>query len=172
MSRPKLNINLSEASFLHHYWLKSELAQFCRKLGLPVSGSKELLTDRIANHLAGRPQNLSPKKPKNTDPLPESLTLSTVIGNGWRCSRKLREFMVSHCGPGFHFNDAMRRFLKESAGKTLKEAIEVYRESLSVENREIPPQFEYNRHMREFKLNHPGCSHAQAVEAWWKKRQR
>jgi hypothetical protein len=60
--RPKLNRQLSEEKFLQHYWLKSELTLFCRELGLAVQGSKQQLTERIADRLAGRPQ----KTPKSS----------------------------------------------------------------------------------------------------------
>ena len=46
--RPELNIELDAATFRSFYYLKRELANFCRENGLPASGSKAELTDRIA----------------------------------------------------------------------------------------------------------------------------
>ena len=46
--RPELNKNLSSAAFREWYWLKEELTNYCRRNGLPASGSKTELADRIA----------------------------------------------------------------------------------------------------------------------------
>lgn len=46
--RPELNIELDVATFRSFYYLKQELADFCKENGLPTSGSKAELTDRIA----------------------------------------------------------------------------------------------------------------------------
>jgi hypothetical protein len=171
--RPKLSRQLSEEKFLQHYWLKSELTLFCRELGLAVQGSKQQLTERIADRLAGRPQKTPKTKTRglqSKSSLPCKLTLRTRIGTGWTCSQRLREFFVSHCGKGFRFNQSVRTFLVQGVGKTLGQAIEVYRASLRTGPKPIASQFEYNRHIRQYKLDHPGATHAQAVSAWWKKR--
>ena len=44
--RPELNIELDAATFCSFYYLKQELADFCKENGLPTSGSKAELTDR------------------------------------------------------------------------------------------------------------------------------
>ncbi|MFM8396263.1 MAG: DUF6434 domain-containing protein [Pirellula sp.] len=169
--RPKLSRRLTEDRFLQHYWLKRELVEFCRSFGLPSSGSKEQLTNRVADHLAGRTMSAIPRKSSRKDPLPDTLTVRTKIGAGWRCSHQLRAFFVAHFGSGFRFNEAIRKFIATGQGKTLGQALEVYRESLKTEAKPIGSQFQYNRHMRQFKLDHPGASHAQAVAAWWEFRQ-
>ena len=46
--RPKLKKDLDARTFRSYYYLKQELAGFCRENGLPASGSKAELTDRIA----------------------------------------------------------------------------------------------------------------------------
>lgn len=170
MARPRFSSRLSEEEFLSHYWLKTELAQCCRKLQLPSTGSKEQLTQRIANRLAGRQVPRVPSRKKKQEPLADELTLQTRIGRGWTCSNRLRQFFQLHCGRGFRFNGPLREFLASGSGGTLGQAIEVYRASLQQGPRSIGSQFQYNRHMREYKSTHPGCSHAQAVEAWWQRR--
>ena len=49
--RPKLNKKLDAATFRSFYYLKQELADFCKENGLPTSGSKSKLADRIAYFL-------------------------------------------------------------------------------------------------------------------------
>ena len=49
--RTELNKELDAATFRSFYYLKQELADFCKENGLPTSGSKIELTDRIAYFL-------------------------------------------------------------------------------------------------------------------------
>ena len=46
--RPSLDKHLDSKTFREFYYLKEELVDFCRKYGLPVSGGKIEITDRIA----------------------------------------------------------------------------------------------------------------------------
>ena len=49
--RPFLDKNLDSTTFRDFYYLKEELVDFCRKNGLPVSGGKLEITERIARFL-------------------------------------------------------------------------------------------------------------------------
>ena len=49
--RPILNTNLNSDAFRSYYYLKEELVEFCRNNGIPTSGGKLELTDRIAYFL-------------------------------------------------------------------------------------------------------------------------
>ena len=49
--RPILNTNLNSDTFRNYYYLKEELVEFCRNNGIPTSGGKLELTDRIAYFL-------------------------------------------------------------------------------------------------------------------------
>ena len=46
--RPDLDKSLDSKTFRSYYYLKEELTAFCRQNGLPVSGGKLELTERIA----------------------------------------------------------------------------------------------------------------------------
>ena len=46
--RPNLDKELDGKTFRSFYYLKEELTDFCRKNGLPATGGKIELTDRIA----------------------------------------------------------------------------------------------------------------------------
>lgn len=49
--RLELTSELKSKDFLDNYWLKEELVSFCRDNGLPASGGKQELTERIAAYL-------------------------------------------------------------------------------------------------------------------------
>ena len=51
MERPVLSKQLDSETFRSFYYLKEELVYFCRDNGLPCSGGKIDLTDRIAHYL-------------------------------------------------------------------------------------------------------------------------
>lgn len=51
IDRPKLDKNLDGKTFREFYYLKEELVDFCRRYGLPTSGGKLEITERIANFL-------------------------------------------------------------------------------------------------------------------------
>jgi len=170
MSRPALIANLEASEFLRWYWLKADLIAFCRERGLPTAGSKQEITQRVAEHLAGRAVPTVRSLRRATSSMPDEFTPNTVIGPGWRCSQQLRLFFEAECGKGFRFNAALRSFIATGAGQPLSEAVRAYKASLQDGPQPIAGQFEYNRHMREFKAQHPGSSHKQAVAAWWVKR--
>ncbi len=170
--RPHLNPSLSSAEFSAWYWLKKELSDFCRTVGLPASGSKQEIAQRIALWLDGK--NLPSIQRCQRDVIPEVFELTTVVGTGWRLTRELRAFFENVCGKHFRFNGALREFFatQANAGKTLSDAVKVYQNSLLQKNATtiIAPQFEYNSHCREFFANHPGATRAEAMIAWRKKR--
>jgi hypothetical protein len=178
--RPKLEKRLGASEFLAWYWLKEELVRFCRGEGLPAAGAKRELSARIEAYLSGEALPPPGKAIRKATPMPERFELATMIGVGWRCSQGLRGFFEEHCGGGFHFNEALRRFIATGSGRTLAEAVALYRESTGPgrdragrchERREIGEQFEYNRHFREYFLAHPDATREEAVAAWKRKRE-
>lgn len=52
MERPILDRGLKKEVFLTYYYLKEEPTAFCKENGLPASGSKGELTERVAEFLA------------------------------------------------------------------------------------------------------------------------
>ena len=51
-TRPPISAITDPAIFTDWYWLKAELTEHCRAIGLSTQGSKAELTDRIAHFLA------------------------------------------------------------------------------------------------------------------------
>ena len=89
--RPKLNKKLDAATFRSFYYLKQELADFCKENGLPTSGSKAELTDRIAYFLdTGNVLKISAERKAAINI--GTLTEDTVIEPNIVCSEKHRTF--------------------------------------------------------------------------------
>lgn len=170
MTRPKLNLHTTPDDFLSFYWLKEELIGFLREHDLSTTGSKQDLTARISQFLAtGLPGNKPPRKlAKRTETMPKTFTRQSVIGSGWRCSQELRAFFEQEIGTYFHFDGAMRDFIHNGIGKTLNEAIEMWEETQRnpVQEKSIAPQFEYNRHIREYFKTHPEAKLKEAIQEW------
>ena len=172
MNRPELSRSLLPIEFSRWYWLKTELAEFCRANLISAAGSKQELTRRIDSLLKGQLPPATVASKKRYGAMPKQCELSSVIGTGWRCSQELRAFFESQVGESFHFNQAVRDFISNRAGSSLEQAIEHYRKSLKEPRKPISEQFEYNRHIRDYHDSNPGASRAEAIAAWWAKRAR
>ena len=167
--RPPLDLEISVDDFLAFYWLKSELVEFCRVNGLPTSGSKGELTERVAHFLRTGELLLPEKRPKlKTDG--QVPTLDTVITADYRSSQINRAFFEEVIGRHFHFSTAFQQFFKDNVGKTFGDAVKYWyqleEKAKRGEKKDIGPQFEYNRFIREYHLQNPDATHAAAVAAW------
>ena len=166
--RPELNIELDAATFRSFYYLKQELADFCRENRLPTSGSKAELTDRIAFFL-DTGSVLKPTAKRKTAINIGTLTEDTVIEPNIVCSEKHRMFFCEKIGKGFSFNVPFQKWLKTNAGKTYGDAIRAYDRILEEKKQtktEIGGQFEYNTYIRDFFADNPGKSLHDAILCW------
>jgi len=169
MNRPDLISGLPAPEFRSFYWLKEELIRFCRAHGLGAQGSKRELTERIAAFLSSgeRPERTARPRRRPAAAPPAELSRATVIGPDWRCGQSLRAFFSAEIGPRFHFNQALRDFIRDGAGRTLGEAIAAWEDGERAgPAAEIAPQFEYLRHMRSFRAANPQASRDDALRAW------
>jgi hypothetical protein len=169
MPRPKLRASLSPTEFDAWYWLKEELVAFCRSENLSTGGLKPDVSDRIRAFLGGNAAPTPTPRPMRRGVMPQTFSLRTTIGQGWRCNPALGAFLRSHCGAQFRFNAEVRDFIHHGEGRTLREAIECYKASVApgFVRREPPAQLEYNRHIREFFIANPSAKRADALAAWW-----
>ena len=101
--RSELNIALNAAAFRSFYYLNPELADFCRENGLPTSGSKAELTDRIAYFL-DTGSILKPTVERNVAINIGALTRNTVIEPNIVCSEKHRAFFSEKIRKSISFN--------------------------------------------------------------------
>lgn len=192
-TRPPARVDMTPAEFQRWYWLKTELRAFAAQLGVSGAGSKEQISDRIVAALGGYPTGGGGKAGdaghvgdgggdgeagqagdagqagivrRSTRQLQAPLSLDDVIPPGQRCTALVREFMVEQVGAEFRFDAHMRALLADPNGRTLADAVTLWRE-----NRDAPPppigrQFEYNRFVRAYRKSHPSVSHQQVVAAW------
>ena len=171
--RPVLDKNLDSKTFRDFYYLKEELVDFCRKNGLPVSGGKLQITDRIACFLdTGEIQE--PSKVKRNVMTVSDISEDTIIEVDFVCSEKHRTFFKEHIGNRFSFNVAFQKWLKSNAGKTYKEAIAAYYQTLEDKKKgktKIDKQFEYNTYIRAFFADNRGKTLEEAIKCWNYKKQ-
>ena len=168
--RPDLTKDLDSGTFMEYYYLKEELIDFCRGNGLPASGSKTELTERIAAFLdTGEVLPSSSKRSKAGAQNITVITGSSLIEADFVCSEKHRAFFRREIGPGFSFIVPFQKWLKGNAGKTYNEAIAAYREILEEKKKQKLPidgQFEYNTYIRDFFADNEGKTLEDAVKCW------
>lgn len=79
--RPALTLRLKKRDFLEYYYLKEELVRFCRENGLPASGDKKELTERIAHYLdTGKVKKTLGRFSMSSSPM-EPSPFATTIGS-------------------------------------------------------------------------------------------
>ena len=173
--RPPLTKSISIEDFQNYYWLKAELQTFCRENGLPASGSKIEITERISHYLTTGKilKNSSVQKVSKASLSYKDLSLQTIITNNHRCSEDVRAFFKEKIGTNFSFTVALQKFFFFFFGITYEDAIAFWHE----ENKRkkdptykttIGAQFEYNRFTRDFfeDPNNKGKAKADAIAAW------
>lgn len=167
-NRPSLTADLTSAELLRWYWLKEELAEFARRLGVRATGSKELLTRRIAATLDGVPFDEPPTPARaGKAQLVGPLTLQTVIPRGQRCSQVVRAWFVEQVGDRFSFDAEMRAFFASTDGsQTLQDALNHYVATRWRDAKPIDPQFEFNRFTRAWHETHPSGTHDEVLRGW------
>lgn len=166
--------DLTGAELLRWYWLKDELADFARRLGVRATGGKELLTRRIAAKLDDVPF-AEPQRPAQAgrNQLVGPLTASTVIPAGQRCSQLVRAWFVEQVGAPFSFNAEMRAFFARTDGtQTLQDALDHHRATRRQGAKSIDAQFEFNRFTRGWHDANPTGSREEMLRAWQSYRER
>ena len=145
-ARPELNNVLDGKTFLKWYWLKEELTGFCKANGIPASGSKNELTERIACFLdTGKVPAVT--KIRRVSSKVTSINLDSLIEPDLVCSEVHRAFFKEHIGASFSFNVAfdkqfeyntyVRDFMAANKGRSLNDAIKCwnYKKSMPGHNR-------------------------------------
>lgn len=172
-NRPVLDRNLDSKTFRDYYYLKEELVNFCRENGIPVSGGKIEITDRIAYFLDTGKILSAPAEKKRAATI-SIIYEDTKIEADFVCSEKHRAFFREQIGSSFSFNVAFQKWLKSNTGKTYKEAIAAYYQILADKKKgkiEIDKQFEYNTYIRDFFADNKGKPLEEAIQCWKYKKQ-
>ena len=166
--RPELTIELKSKEFLEYYYLKEELVYFCRENGLPASGGKTELTERIAYFL-DTGKVLAAKTVRTQKHKISTITRDSIIESDFVCSELHRAFFKREIGESFSFNVAFQKWLKSNAGKTYADAIVAYNEIKNTKKpgeKDIGSQFEYNTYVRDFFEDNKGASLEDAIKCW------
>jgi len=175
MDRPNLDNKISLKDFNEFYWLKKELIEFCRTIGISSIGGKIEIADRIRNYLLTcKVKKTETKKTKITSKFNwnnEILTRETIITDSYKNGEKVRSFFIREIGSHFAFNVIFIKWIKENVGKNLGDAIIEWNRIYEMKNdknyvSEIDPQFEYNRYMRAFLKDNTEMSSKDAMKFW------
>ena len=178
MKRPALSDQLSVDDFKDFYWLKKELIAFCKTKGINQTGGKLEIAERIITFLQSGAIINHSTKPQiiakfNWHHAP--LSLDTLITDNYKNTRHVRTFFIEQIGEHFRLNVPFIEWMRTNVGKTMKDAIAEWYKIRDVEKdknhkREIAPQFEYNRYMRDFLADNPDKSTKDAMRFWKLKR--
>lgn len=166
--RPILDQKLDNKTFLSYYYLKEELVDFCKKSGLPVSGGKIEITNRIACYL-DTGEIIHSKSIAKAKSEIGKITEDMRIEPNFVCSEQHRAFFKEEIGHTFSFNVAFQKWLKSNTGKTYGQAIEAYYKILENKKRSkttIDKQFEYNTYIRDFFADNKGKLLEEAIKCW------
>jgi len=168
LKRPTLNKHLDAKTFCSFYYLKKELVDFCRTVGLPISGGKIEITNRISHYL-DTGEILTPKPSVRCKTNIYDITENTQIELNFVCSEKHRAFFKEKIGKSFSFNITFQKWLKANIGKTYKEAIAAYYKIIAEKKKGttvIGKQFEYNAYIRLFFIDNSEASLEEAIICW------
>lgn len=166
--RPPLDKNLDVKTFRDFYYLKEEMLDFCRQYGLPTSGGKLELGDRIAHYLETG-EIISVQRKAKVKPAVRGITKEMLIEADFVCTQTHRAFFKNQIGKGFSFNVAFQKWLKSNTGKTYEEAIAAYYQIMEEKKNgktTIDRQFEYNTYIRDFFADNKGSSLKDAIKCW------
>ena len=174
MKRPDFKQIKNGAEFNNWYWLKKEMIEICRTLGLPMIGSKFQLRDRIMyaldNKGALKPEvKIKPKSRFNWAKAP--LTPETVITDNVSFGPNFKNFMLGQVGKKYVCHIDFQAWVKSNPGKTLADAVAQWN---AFEQRNQSPDFQtqikphnmYNQYTRDFLKDNPNLSTKEARICW------
>jgi hypothetical protein len=172
--KPKLEPGMSVADFTGYYWLKADLIELAKRLGLPTHGYKPELSARIERRLRGLPDRADSKQQRAQGPRDSENPLhrSTPVVN-YKSDAKTRAFFESQIGPEFHFTYHVNQFRQKNDGLTYGDLVDEWiaeRDRRRSEGYTAPiaAHGKYNRYVRDFFAdpdNH-GKTLRDAVASW------
>jgi hypothetical protein len=174
--RPPIEAVKSGAELKDWYWLKTEVMNHARMLGLSTSGAKFDIIDRMADHLDGK----VPAEPRRDGPAFKGpgfdwhgaqLQRSTIIKPDYRNTQNVRRFFIAEIGRHFSFNIAFMAWMKANVGKSLGDAAQEWRRMHALvkagHKPAIPASNQFNAYTRAFLEDNPGRS-LDDVRHFWK----
>lgn len=180
MEKPKITDINSSKAFQSWYWLKAEMVEKCQQLGLPYTGGKFELRDRIIYALdhdgALMPEVKAPEPTSKFSWSKAVLSLDTEITDNVTFGPNFRRFMTAQIGAHFSCHSDFMDWVKNNAGKTLGDAVIKWEE---LERRKEDPSFqreiaEHNmlaQYVRDFLADNPDSRFKEALRCWKVKKQ-
>ena len=169
MARPTLSKQLDSETFRSFYYLKEELVDFCRENGLPITGGKIEITDRIVHYLDTSEIMTTPLVKTKKAIRIGIISEDDFIEPNFVCSELHRAFFKEKIGPLFTFNVTFQNWLKSNTGKTYADAIVAYHQIITEKKQgktKIDKQFEYNTYIRDFFADNHGRTLEDAIRCW------
>ena len=172
-TRPELERGISLEEFSSYYWLKDDLIEFAKRLGLPTHGYKPELSERIERRLGGLPDR-SDKRRRSTTPRDSDrpLTRDTPVIY-FKSDAKTRDFFKSQIGPEFHFTYHVNQYRLANTGLTYGDLVDEWiaerdRRATAGYKAPIAAHGKYNRFVRDFFADpaNAGRSLKEASAAW------
>ncbi|MEM6644257.1 MAG: DUF6434 domain-containing protein [Bacteroidota bacterium] len=169
-TRPPFKDITTAADFDRWYWMKNELVEICKSLGLPSNDRKNELRRRVIDHFNGAKYLRVSSRPKsNFDWSKETLSLDTVITDSVTFGNNLRTFMKLHITK-FSFNIEFMEWIKSNLGKTLEEAVIIYPVLLQeIKRGKKLDKSDYNvmnAYLESFLANNPKLQRDDAMKCW------
>lgn len=180
MQRPKFEDIETGAAFNNWYWLKAEMVEICKQSGLPHSGTKVVLRERIMYALDHngqlQPSVAENKRHSKFNWAKADLSLDTVITDNITFGPNFRKFMQQQISSCFSCHSDFMDWVKANVGKTLADAVAQWQ---VLEQRKQDPTFKrviakdnmYNQYTRDFLADNPNKSLKDARAHWLLKKQ-
>ena len=180
MKRPDFASIKTASEFNSWYWLKKEMVEICKTMGLPSHGRKFDLRDRIMyalNHNGKILHSPEAKKVKSTFNWAKSkLRTSTLITDNISFGPNFRNFMKSNITGKFSCTAEFMSWVRSNEGKTLGDAIAAF---YTLEKRKENPDFKreiaknnmFNQYTRDYLTDNPEHSLNQVRKCWLLKKQ-
>ncbi len=180
MEKPHLDNKITLKEFTDHYWLKKELTNYCRQIGINSTGGKLEIVSRIEVYLktgdiVTKSASIKDKITSKFNWATEKLTIDTVITDSYKNGENVRLFFKESIGDRFKFNVEFMNWMKQATGKTLGDSVDKWHEIIKMKNDKnyktvIAPQFEYNTYIRAFLDDNPTLKTKDAIASWMIKR--
>ena len=172
-SKPILHPGMSSTEYRAYYWVKADLVEFARRLGLSTRGHKPELSARIDRRLQGMPEGPEPPKqvkgPRDSD---KPLRRGTPVVN-YKSDDRTRAFFESEIGSEFHFTYRLNQYRLVHDNLTYGDLIDVW---VAERDRRRHPNYrppiaehgKYNRFIRDFFADqrNTGRSLREAAASW------
>ncbi|MEO0389902.1 MAG: DUF6434 domain-containing protein [Pseudomonadota bacterium] len=177
--RPPIDTISTGAELKRWYWLRTELADRARALGVSQSGRKFDILDRIAHFLDTGEHLRAPKARHSStfDWHAAPLSDATVVTDSYRNTQNVRRYFTARLGKGFAFNTEFMAWMKANAGRTLADACAEYRAIAARKaarggKSDIARDNQFNQYTRDFLAANPHLGMDDVRRIWALKRAR